>query len=229
MGENSEEEMKLRGKRTQKILSVFILLALLTGPLLYLFTPEMLVWLGSILVTDMEAVAVDAIVVLGGGGPSRPREAADLFRSGLSQRVILTTQEDPDGYAELNRMGIQLYRPYENSRRILVGLGVPAESIQRIENPVSHTISELREIRDFASRQDWNRLILVTSNYHTRRTQLTSRHVFSGKWQVAVVGSRYDTFSPNNWWQEPRHVRIFLIEFQKLIAYEFYLNLFFWS
>ena len=216
--------MKLRPRLSRKTLLLLGLAVVVAVPVFYLVSPEILVWLGTLLVSEVEAVPADAIVVLGGGVPSRAREAADLFRAGLASEVILTTQEPPDGYAEMRRMGIELTRAYENYERVLVGFGVAEDRITRIEDPVTETMDELERVRDFASERGWNRLVVVTSNYHTRRTGLIARYVFEKEWRVAVVGSRYDSFRPNDWWHEVRHVRTFMVELQKLIAYEVYLR-----
>ena len=197
---------------------------ILSTPVVYLFAPEMLVWMGTLVVADVNAIPAEAIVVLGGGPPSRVREAATLFQMELADWVVLTTEEPPESYAEMRRLGIDLFLAWQNNRRVLLGLGVPEERILRIDTPASETVGELEGIRDFASDRGWRRLIIVTSNYHTRRTALVSRYVFDDSWEVAVAGSRYDTFRPNNWWQDVRHVRNFLIELQKLILYELYLR-----
>ena len=190
----------------------------------YLLLPELLVWLGTLLIAEVEAFPADAIVVLSGGGPDRAREAADLYRAGLAPRVVITTQETPDNYRELARLGIELVLPHDNDLRVLHGFGISDENILRIEEESTDSMGELIRVREFAADQGWSRLIVVTSNYHSRRALLISDYVFDTDWQIAVIGSRYSEFRPNQWWQEVRHVRTFLIEFQKLIAYEIYLR-----
>jgi uncharacterized SAM-binding protein YcdF (DUF218 family) len=199
--------------------------ALVAGAgLAYLFVPELLVWSGTLLIAEVEPFPADAIVVLGGGGPDRAREAADLFNDGLAPRVLITTEEAPDNYRELAELGIELVLPYENYLRVLNGFGVAEEDIFRIEDSSSESMDELLGVRRFAADRDWRRLIVVTSNYHSRRALLITDFVFDAEWQIAVVGSRYSEFRPNGWWREVRHVRTFLIEFQKLLAYELYLR-----
>ena len=192
--------------------------------LAYLFVPELLVWSGTLLIADVEPFQADAIVILGGGGPDRAREAADLFNDGLAPRVVITREEAPDNYRELAELGIALVLPHENYLRVLNGFGVTDADIVRIEDTSSESMDELRGVRQFALDRGWSRLIVVTSNYHSRRALLITDYVFDAEWQIAVVGSRYSEFRPNGWWREVRHVRTFLIEFQKLLAYELYLR-----
>ncbi len=216
--------MKLRLRLTRKTLLIAGLFLLTAIPLSYLLIPEILVWSATLLVAETEAFPADAIVVLGGGAPGRAREAGDLYRAGLAEMVVLTTGEPPDGYEEMSQLGIELVRSHENYVRVLRGFGVPEESIVRIEEPVTETMNELTRVRDFARQRNWTRLIIVTSNYHTRRSLLITKHLFDSSWQIAVVGSRHDGFRPNDWWQEVRHIRTFLIEFQKLLVYEIYIQ-----
>jgi uncharacterized SAM-binding protein YcdF (DUF218 family) len=79
-------------------------------------------------------------------------------------------------------------------------------------------------VREFANENKWTSLIIVTSNYHTRRSLLITQYVFDSNWQIAVVGSRHDGFRPNDWWREVRHIRTFLVEFQKLLLYVIYIQ-----
>ncbi len=216
--------MKSRPRLTRKTVLLAGLFLLTAIPLSYLLIPEVLVWSATLLVAETEAFPADAIVILGGGAPGRAREAADLYRAGLAPTVGLTTGEPPDGYEEMSRLGIELVRSHENYLRVLKGFGVPEESIIRIEEPVTETMNELTRVREFARERNWTSLIIVTSNYHTRRSLLITKYLFDSDWRIAVVGSRHDGFRPNDWWQEVRHIRTFLIEFEKLLVYEMYIQ-----
>ena len=215
---------RARIRFSRRILLAGLVSFLAAAGLAYLFVPELLVWSGTLLIAEVEPFPADAIVILGGGGPDRAREAADLFNDGLAPRVVITTGEAPDNYRELAELGIALVLPHENYLRVLNGFGVTDADIVRIEDASSESMDELRGVRQFAVDRGWSRLIVVTSNYHSRRALLITDYVFDAEWQIAVVGSRYSEFRPNGWWREVRHVRTFLIEFQKLLAYELYLR-----
>ena len=195
--------------------------ALLGG---YFIVPELLISAGRVLIAESEPFVADAIVILAGGGPERSREAADMYSAGMAPRIVLTTQQPPDSYAEMRRLGIELFLPHDNDIRVLTGLGVPDGSITRIESIATETLDEVTRVRAFAEEQGWTRLIIVTSNYHTRRVLLITRYVFDPDWQIGVIGSRYSEYEPDGWWREARDARTFLIEFQKLLVYELYLR-----
>jgi uncharacterized SAM-binding protein YcdF (DUF218 family) len=215
---------RARIRFSRRILLAGLVSFLAATGLAYLFVPELLVWSGTLLIAEVEPFPADAIVILGGGGPDRAREAADLFNDGLAPWVVITTEEAPDNYRELAELGIALVLPHENYLRVLNGFGVTDADIVRIEDTSNESMDELRGVRQFAVDRGWSRLIVVTSNYHSRRALLITDYVFDAEWQIAVVGSRYSEFRPNGWWREVRHVRTFLIEFQKLLAYELYLR-----
>ena len=203
---------------------VLLLVLVVSATASYFLVPELLVWSGGLLIAEVEPKPADAIVVLAGGGPDRPREAAELFRTGLAPRVLITTEEAPEGNAELARLGVDLVLAHENYLRVLHGLGVPEEDVLQILSPATETIDEVTKIREFSESRGWRRLIIVTSNYHTRRTSLVSRYVFDDGWDISVVGSRYGEFRPNQWWTDVRHTRTFFIEFQRLLVYWVYLG-----
>jgi uncharacterized SAM-binding protein YcdF (DUF218 family) len=215
---------RTRIRLTRHILIAGFVIFVGAAGLSYLFVPELLVWSGTLLIAEVEPFPADAIVILGGGGPDRAREAVDLFNDGLALRVVITTEEAPDNYRELAELGIELVLPHENYLRVLNGFGVTDEAIVRIEDTSSESMGELLGVRQFAADRGWRRLIVVTSNYHSRRALLITDYVFDAEWQISVIGSRYSEFRPNGWWREVRHVRTFLIEFQKLLAYELYLR-----
>jgi uncharacterized SAM-binding protein YcdF (DUF218 family) len=208
--------------RRQVVVFAAIFVAALAGG--YLFGPEILTVAGRMLVAESEPFEADAVVMLAGGGPERSHEAADIYNAGLAPRVVLTTQQLPDNFVEMERLGIDLFLPHENDLRVLEGLGVPADAIVRIESIATETLDELTRIRALAVERGWTRLILVSSNFHTRRVSLIARYVFEDDLQVAVIGSRYSEFDPRGWWRTARDARTFLIEFQKLLLYEVYLR-----
>ncbi len=203
------------------VLGVVLAAAIAAG---YFLVPDLLVGAAGLLVSDDEPFAADAVVVLAGGGPERSQEAAEIYRDGLAANVVLTTRRPTGGYPELARAGIDLAPPYENDMRILVGLGVPGASIMTLETDAAETLAELGHVRQLAAEAGWDRLIVVTSNYRTRRTGLIARYVFDADWQVAVVGSRYDRFRPDGWWRNAADARAFLIEFQAWLFYEMHLR-----
>ena len=102
-------------------------------------------------------VSADVIVILGGGA-ERPVRAAELFRAHAAPRILITGAGD-DGI----------------NRAILLAHGVPAAAIE-VENQSKSTrenaVFSLKLLRAEKVRS----AILVTSWYHSRRSERTFEH-----------------------------------------------------
>src|SRR5207253_4126541 len=111
-----------------------------------------------------------------------------------------------------------------NYIRVLRGLGVPEEMIVTAPMPVDDTFDDMRQVRELCVKRNWHSVIIVTSNYHTRRARLTARYMFGPNFQIAVVGSKHGGMDRSAWWKNNADVRTFLIEFEKLVAYTLYIG-----
>src|SRR5207245_2722686 len=98
------------------------------------------------------------------------------------------------------------------------------EKIIRVEPYVQDTFDELVHVGELAAEKHWKSLVIVTSNYHTRRTRFTAKYVFRRTFEVTVVASKHGGLNRSGWWQNRRDVRTFLIEFEKLVAYTLYIG-----
>jgi uncharacterized SAM-binding protein YcdF (DUF218 family) len=105
----------------------------------------------------------------------------------------------------------------------LRGLAVPEGVIVRVEAFVHDTFDEIGRVRELAMQRGWKSLIIVTSNYHTRRTRLVSRYLLRPDIEFTVVSSGHGGLNRDAWWQSRDNVRTFLIEFEKLVAYTLYI------
>jgi uncharacterized SAM-binding protein YcdF (DUF218 family) len=193
-------------------------------PVTYLAYQPLLRMSASIIMTDDEPQKSDAILVLSGGEPGRAWEAADLYRIKLAEYVVLTKERPTVDEAELLKLGVEVVDGHGNYVRVLRGLGVPEDKILTIEPPVEDTFDELRLVRELCTKRDWHSLIIVTSNYHTRRARLTARYLFGTSFQISVVSSKHGGLDRNAWWKNNADVRTFVIEFEKLLAYALYIK-----
>ena len=179
----------------------------------------------SAIMTSDEPKKSDAILVLAGGEAGRAWEAADLYNAKLAPFVIVT-KDRPNGDSdeeELRRRGIEWIDGHGNYVRVLRGLGVPEDKIVSVESPVEDTFAEMQRARELCAHRNWKSVIVVTSNYHTRRARLTARYVFGPSYQIQVVGAHHGGLNRNAWWKNNADVRTFLIEFEKLVAYTLYI------
>jgi uncharacterized SAM-binding protein YcdF (DUF218 family) len=196
---------------------------LFLGPMTYYGYQPLLRYSPIILMTDDEPQKSDVIVVLAGGEPGRAWDAADLYKRGLAPYVVLTKDVPNVDEQELRKHGIEVVDGHGNYLRVLRGMGVPESKIITVEPYVQDTLSEMTRIRELLEHRGWKSLIIVTSNYHTRRSRLAARYVLGSGIKFTIVGSGHGGLNRNGWWRRPADVRTVLIEFEKLVAYTLYI------
>jgi uncharacterized SAM-binding protein YcdF (DUF218 family) len=141
-----------------------------------------------------------AIVVLGGQVPFRAMEAAAVYKDRWAREVWLTRERFSGEESALARMGIDRTPEEEYSRRVLERLNVPAEAIRILPEHNLNTADEIRAVSRRLQQVGGDRVILVTSKYHTRRVTVLWRTLV-GRHPAAVVRyTRNDPFEADRWW-----------------------------
>jgi uncharacterized SAM-binding protein YcdF (DUF218 family) len=110
------------------------------------------------LTVDSGTVQADVIVVLGGGVHERPVRVAELFKEHAAPRIIVTGYGD-DGY----------------NRWLLTTAGIPAGVIE-VEGKSTTTRENAKFTIKLLREQKLNRVIIVTSWYHSRRALACFEH-----------------------------------------------------
>lgn len=187
----------------------FLFLILMAGllTLVYLARHPILRAAGGLLVVEDPLEHADAIIVLGDDnyGGDRATRAAQLFRSGLAAEVVASGP---------------MLRPYfgitELIARDLESRGVPASDVLRFDHRGRNTIEEAFALRNFVAAHGWRRVLLVTSNYHTRRARYIYSKVFPGDIAVEVASAPDSDYNPNSWWESQESAELF---FHEMIGY----------
>lgn len=117
---------------------------------------------------------VDAIVVLAGSYLERVPVAAKLFNGGHAAIIILANDGVRGGWSRKYQRN--LYQ-IERAEELLVESGVPRERIVRLPFYGSGTVYDTLAVGRYARAHNLGRLLLVTSDYHVRRTLWTFRCV----------------------------------------------------
>jgi uncharacterized SAM-binding protein YcdF (DUF218 family) len=170
---------------------------------LYLVRAPVLRLAGEFWVVDDGARNSDAIIVLGNDDFSAPRaaHAAELFRAGWAPRIVASGP---------------MLRPYasiaELMERDLTDRGVPREAVVRFAHSASNTTDEAMALERFVVARGWHRILVVTSNYHTRRSRFIFRRVFPSSVEVRVVPAPDPAYDPRNWWHTRTGKKVFLYE-----------------
>lgn len=158
--------------------------------------------LGAVLVRPALTVAVpvaqaDAIVLLSGATSERAPEAVRLYQEGRAPVIILTD----DGV--LSRWSRRYQRNLYNiewARDYLVSAGVNPSRIIMLPHGNSGTIFEAFAVRELVTQNGMKSLILVTSDYHSRRALWTFRHVF--RQDRITLGMAPTPSGSHSWWYD---------------------------
>ena len=185
-----------------RLVFLLFLAALVFG--IYLVRQPLLRLAGSFWIVDETPETSDAIVILGDDNYNgdRATRAAELFRSGLAPRVIASGR---------------YLRPYatvaELEEHDLTNRGVPSAAVVRLTHRATDTREEAVAIAQLLSSRGWKRVILVTSNYHTRRSRYICERIFPAGTVLRVVAARDSEYNPEQWWLSRQGMKLFFHEF----------------
>jgi uncharacterized SAM-binding protein YcdF (DUF218 family) len=190
---------------------------LLAGGAAYLFRDQLLTGLAGYLVVDDQLQPADLIFVLSGDVDTRPFRAAELYKQGLAPQIVVARAEDSPA-AELG-----LYPNISDvTVEILQELGVPEENITllRVEGGATSTRDEAVILRDYLERHSFERVIVVTSAFHTRRAHwILKRELARPGISLQLAAAPYRKYDITTWWQEESGLINFTNEYIKLGYY----------
>ena len=157
----------------------------------------------------------DAILVLG-GDYSRPFQAADLYRQGLSAKIYVSVPVRENQLRLLDDAGVPHPRQEEIFRQVLLKKGVPASAIDLFGKDSISTAAEAQAAQALFS-TGAPRLLVVTSPYHLRRTRIIFADALPNA-DIRVIPTGYDPF-PKQWWKNQDAARNVLLELPKIVFY----------
>lgn len=148
-----------------------------------------------------------ALVLAGDGWGHRILTAAQLERDGYVPKVIVSGTDGAYGNYECD-----LAIPFA------VRHGYPESYFTHLEHHARSTLEEAQAVVPELRRQGYKRVMIVTSNYHTRR----SKRIFekTAPDLMILMGAAPDEFfTIDGWWHNREARKTFLTEYQKLVAY----------
>jgi uncharacterized SAM-binding protein YcdF (DUF218 family) len=185
-------------------LGVVLLVGLLLAAVLH---AQILGALGAYLVQAGPPQKADAALVLAGDGWGyRVLTAAQLARDGFVPRVLVS---GPDGAYGLHECDLAI--PFA------VKHGYPESYFVHMENSARSTVAEARAVLPEIRRMGVQRLIVVTSNFHTRRAGAIFRKL-APDLTILVVAAQDKDFTADGWWHGRQGQKTFLMEWEKTIA-----------
>jgi uncharacterized SAM-binding protein YcdF (DUF218 family) len=159
-------------------------------------------------VVDEPAPHADAIVVLGDDNfyADRATHAAELYRQGVAGIVAAS------GRRLRPNAGLSELMEHD-----LVERGVPKEKIVRLAHDADSTSEEALALAHFAEERKWKSVVVVTSNYHTRRARYIFQKVFPAGIAVSVASARDGDFDPQRWWEKRKSTKLFAREMMGML------------
>lgn len=128
----------------------------------------------SFLVVQIPAEKPEAIVLLAGNYEERAPLALSLYRAGIAGRILLTNDGVRRGWSQEHQRN--LYTT-ERDTEDLVKQGVPRQSIVALPFLKSGTFYDALAVRDYVVKHNIRSILVVTSDYHTRRSFWIFRRV----------------------------------------------------
>ncbi|MBI2833223.1 MAG: YdcF family protein [Acidobacteria bacterium] len=176
-----------------------------------------LFYAGRLLYVQDPLGRANAIYVLAGSRADRWLEAADLFKSGYADQIILTAGSMDRAEALLRGRGIFVPTEAEAARNALLQLSIPTSAIKVVPRRHATTVQEARSLRDVVISSGLGSVIVVTSAYHTRRARyIVHRELEGTRTRIIIRASRYDEYDAEQWWRRPTDARATLIELAQL-------------
>lgn len=187
---------------------VVLLFVVLFFVLLYLARHPLMRFAAENWVVEDSLRNSDAILLLGDDNfyADRATRAAELFRQGFAPLVVASGRRlRPD-------FGIAGLMTHD-----LIERGVPKDRIIPFPHDADSTVEEAEALEPLAVQKKWRNVIVVTSNYHTRRARYIFRRVFPASINVVVASAHDGDFEPSDWYDQRRSVKRFLWEVESML------------
>jgi uncharacterized SAM-binding protein YcdF (DUF218 family) len=178
-----------------KILSTLVSLVFLTTVcgFIYVARSPLLRLAGESWIVEDPLEHSDAIIILSDDNfyADRATRASQVFREGMAPLVVAS------GRRLRPRAGIAELMEHD-----LIERGVPKDKILRVPHDADNTREEAEVLAQLALQRKWKSVIVVTSNYHTRRARYIFEKVFPPATVIRVTGARDGDFDPDRWWEK---------------------------
>ena len=160
-------------------------------------------------VVDAPAGHADALILLGDDNfyADRATRAAELIRQGVAPVVVASGRRlrPAAGIAEL-------------LQHDLIERGVPKEKILSFAHDADGTSEEAAALAKYSAERHFHGVIVVTSNYHTRRARYIFEKRFPPGVAVSVAAARDGDFDPARWWEKRKSQKLFVRELVAMVV-----------
>jgi uncharacterized SAM-binding protein YcdF (DUF218 family) len=177
-----------------------------------------------LLIVKADLASADAIVVLSGPGTyvERADWAAKLYRERRAPFVVLSNEGLLSGWSVPDQRNLYFY---EMAARRLQQQGVAPQDIRVVSEIGAGTYPESLRLCDYAASQRFNRILVVTSAYHSRRALWSMQRACKAtSVQIGIDSPPPGLQTPTSglWWLRSSGWRFVAAEYAKLIYYRWH-------
>ncbi|MBU9711530.1 YdcF family protein [Evansella tamaricis] len=186
--------MEKRSEKKSFIVKVFIILFFFSVVIGFLFWKA-----GTFLVIHNSPIPSDAVIVLS-GYDNRMETGVSLITAGYGEHLILS---------DSNFLDVD----------IAIDAGIPEENII-YETLADSTYENAVFTKEIMLNLEFNSAIVVSSEFHMRRSKFIFEKVFQGtNMELTYVSAQNSFFNANQWWENEFSRTIVFQEYIKLIGY----------
>jgi len=193
--------------------AIFMLASVAAGG--WLVREPVLVGAADLWIVSDSITRADAIVVLGGGVETRPYAAAELWRRGFADKILIS-----QGSEERAASTGDIVLHSELNREKLLKLGVPVGAIETFGTANKSTRDEAVALREWSERNAASVFIIPTEIFPARRVRWIFHRAFMGTGvRIEVPSVEPQGYTRWNWWKTQKGLVAFRTEFLKYMYY----------
>lgn len=168
------------------------------------------IWMGAmgdfLVLNEPPRKSDGAVVLAGGWAGNRVLKGGELVRDGFAPVALVDGPPHHYGVHES-----------ELAIRYAASHGFPASYFEALPMNVNSTEEEARVVVQVTKRKGWKTVLLVTSNYHTRRALRIFKKYADGI-EFRPVAAPDPYFAPHSWWKTRDGRRIAFLEWVKTVT-----------
>lgn len=192
-------------------LKLFFGVLLILGVIGFIWKNPLLQEVADFLIVEETAATSDVIIVLGGEiKGERTKKAVDLYKKGYADRLLFSDGTDlswrTKAVDEMVALALELNTPEKNIFK---------------ETKSRSTYENATYSKDMMIENNWTSAIVVTTDWHTKRSQHVFDQVFKGSGiQLTYAGAPDERIdSLKEWWKDSEKQQIVLTEWAKFMVY----------
>ena len=188
--------------------------------LLIIFHSQLLSLYAGLFMVSNATPGADAIICLSGDRETRNPECLRLWKEGYAKRLFVTAEKPKN--KEFNKLELS-HLQFAQAVAKRMQLDAAWELLPSLTDGATSTFDEAADALAMAQREGWERIILVTDEFHTRRASYAFEKIFEGSGiGVEVAGASNEVFSDDDWWRSDWGISSYVLETIKFPVYFFW-------